>query len=145
MKAHILGVDLTKNVFQLHGVDRKERSVLTRRVRREQLLKVLGELEPYRHRSLDWCILLAAAVREARSRREDYGPAVREAVRAPAEERYQRRRGDLHGRAATEHAVRAEEDAGAAGYPGAPPCAAAVGQSSNCIDQPDARTFARPW
>jgi len=96
MKVHILGVDLAKNVFQLHGVDRKERSVLTRRVRREQLLKVLGELEPYRHRSLDWCILLAAVAREARSRREDHGPAVREAVRAP-EERYQRRRGDLHG------------------------------------------------
>src|SRR5258708_26566399 len=46
MKVHILGVDLAKNVFQLHGVDRKGRPVLVRRVRREQLLKVLGELEP---------------------------------------------------------------------------------------------------
>jgi len=46
MKVHILGVDLAKNVFQLHGVDRKERSVLTRRVCRDQLLKVLSELEP---------------------------------------------------------------------------------------------------
>jgi len=46
MKVHILGIDLAKNVFQLHGVDRKGRAVLARRVRREQLLKVLGELEP---------------------------------------------------------------------------------------------------
>lgn len=45
MKVHTLGVDLAKNVFQLHGVDRKGRPVLVRRVRREQLLKVLGELE----------------------------------------------------------------------------------------------------
>jgi hypothetical protein len=38
--------DSPENVFQLHGVDRKGRSVLARRVRREQLLKVVGELEP---------------------------------------------------------------------------------------------------
>ena len=46
MKVQILGIDLAKNVFQLHGVDRKGRSVLVRRVRREQLLRVIGELEP---------------------------------------------------------------------------------------------------
>ena len=89
MKVHILGIDLAKNVFQLHGVDRKGRPVLVRRVRREQLLKVLGELEPYRHRSFHGRILLATAVREARSRREDHGSAVREAIRTPAKERQQ--------------------------------------------------------
>jgi transposase len=46
MKGHILGIDLAKNVFHLHGVDRKGRAVLVRRVRRELLLKVLGEMEP---------------------------------------------------------------------------------------------------
>src|SRR6267142_142172 len=46
MKVHILGIDLAKNVFQLHGVDRKGRPVLVRRVRREQLLRTIGELEP---------------------------------------------------------------------------------------------------
>jgi transposase len=40
MKVHTLGIDLAKNVFQLHGVDRKGRPVLVRRVRCEQLLKV---------------------------------------------------------------------------------------------------------
>ena len=91
MKVHTLGIDLAKNVFQLHGVDRKGRPVLVRRVRREQLLKVLGELES--------CVIgieastgafsLAAAVREARSRGEDHGSAVCEAIRPPAKERQQ--------------------------------------------------------
>jgi transposase len=46
MKVHALGIDLAKNVFQLHGVDRKGRCILTRRVRRDTLMKVIGELEP---------------------------------------------------------------------------------------------------
>jgi len=46
MKVHTLGIDLAKNVFQLHGVDRKGRTVLTRRVHRDQLLRIVGELDP---------------------------------------------------------------------------------------------------
>ena len=46
MKVHVLGIDLAKNVFQLHGVDRKGRPLLVRRVRREHLLGTLGELAP---------------------------------------------------------------------------------------------------
>jgi transposase len=46
MKVHVLGIDLAKNVFQLHGVDRKGRVILTRRVHRDQLLTIVGELEP---------------------------------------------------------------------------------------------------
>lgn len=42
----VLGVDLAKNVFQLHGVDRKGRATLSRRVYREQLLRIIGELPP---------------------------------------------------------------------------------------------------
>ena len=38
MKVQILWIDLAKNVFQLHGVDRQGRAVLTRRLRRDQLL-----------------------------------------------------------------------------------------------------------
>jgi Transposase len=46
MKVHTLGIDLAKNVFQLHGIDRKGRTTLTRRVHRDQLLRIVGELEP---------------------------------------------------------------------------------------------------
>ena len=90
MKVHVLGIDLAKNVFQLHGVDRKGRPILVRRVRREQLLRNpwrTGAV-PHRHRSLHRRILLAAAVREARSRGKDHGAAVREALCPQAEERF---------------------------------------------------------
>jgi transposase len=38
-----VGVDLAKQVFQVHGVDRCERSVWRRRLRREDWIKVLSE------------------------------------------------------------------------------------------------------
>ena len=41
MKVKRVGVDLAKNVFQLHGVDFKEQVVLRRRLKRENWLKVL--------------------------------------------------------------------------------------------------------
>ncbi len=40
-----LGIDIAKNVFQLHGADRRGRPVLKRRVMRDQLLVVLAELD----------------------------------------------------------------------------------------------------
>jgi transposase len=46
MTVYALGVDLAKNVFQLHGVDRKGRCILTRRIRRDTLMKVIAELKP---------------------------------------------------------------------------------------------------
>jgi transposase len=46
MKVHVLGIDLAKNVFQLHGIDRKGRAIMIRRVHRDQLLRIIGELEP---------------------------------------------------------------------------------------------------
>jgi transposase len=41
MKLSRVGVDLAKNVYQLHGVDRSGRTVWKRRLRRHQWLKVL--------------------------------------------------------------------------------------------------------
>ena len=43
MKLMRVGIDLAKNVFQVHGVDRSERSVWRRRLRREDWIKVLTE------------------------------------------------------------------------------------------------------
>lgn len=42
----ILGIDIAKNVFQLHGADQRGRAVLKRRVMRDQLLGVLSGLKP---------------------------------------------------------------------------------------------------
>lgn len=41
-----LGIDLAKNVFQLHGVDCRGRKVLQRRVSRSRLLSEVGKLKP---------------------------------------------------------------------------------------------------
>lgn len=46
MTIDVLGIDLAKNVFQLHGVDREGRPVFKRRVMRDQLLAVLAGIEP---------------------------------------------------------------------------------------------------
>ena len=47
MKLIRVGVDLAKNVFQVHGVDRSERATWRRRLRREDWIDVLRErLEP---------------------------------------------------------------------------------------------------
>jgi hypothetical protein len=44
MEIQVLGIDLAKNVFQLHGVDRRGRAIYKRRVFREQLLSVVGDI-----------------------------------------------------------------------------------------------------
>src|SRR5450759_273536 len=47
MKIIRVGVDLAKNVFQVHGVDRDERSVWKRKLKRDEWIKVLLEkIEP---------------------------------------------------------------------------------------------------
>ncbi|MFQ5572234.1 MAG: IS110 family transposase [Rhodothermales bacterium] len=47
MKLTRVGVDLAKNVFHLHGVDRKGKPVWRRRLRREKWLKVLlAQIDP---------------------------------------------------------------------------------------------------
>ncbi|MDQ7018843.1 MAG: IS110 family transposase [Robiginitomaculum sp.] len=48
MTVEFIGIDLAKNVFQLHGVDADGQRVLTKRVRRESLLPTLEKLPPCR-------------------------------------------------------------------------------------------------
>ena len=44
MKLKRIGVDIAKNVFQLHGVDRHDQVVLRRRLKRDQWLKVVFDV-----------------------------------------------------------------------------------------------------
>lgn len=46
MEITTIGLDIAKNVFQVHGVDGEGRAVLRRKVKRDQLLTLLGRLEP---------------------------------------------------------------------------------------------------
>jgi transposase len=42
MEIETLGIDFAKNVFQLHGVDRRGHAIYKRRIFRDQLLSVVG-------------------------------------------------------------------------------------------------------
>jgi transposase len=46
MQVITVGLDIAKNVFQVHGIDDQGRAVLCRKVRRDQLLKLFDGLEP---------------------------------------------------------------------------------------------------
>jgi transposase len=46
MELKVLGIDLSKNLFQLHGIDPAGRAVLRKRLWREQLLPFVAGLEP---------------------------------------------------------------------------------------------------
>lgn len=45
MTIETLGIDIAKNVFQLHGVNRNGRPVVRRRVMRDQLLTVMAQID----------------------------------------------------------------------------------------------------
>lgn len=42
----VLGIDLAKNVFQLHGNDARGKKVLTKRLTREKLIELLSQMKP---------------------------------------------------------------------------------------------------
>jgi transposase len=46
MNVTTVGIDLAKNVFQVHGVDARGKAVLRRQLRREQLAAFFGNLPP---------------------------------------------------------------------------------------------------
>jgi transposase len=46
MKIKRIGIDLAKQVFQIHGVDREERVILKRQLRRQQMLAFFSKIEP---------------------------------------------------------------------------------------------------
>ena len=42
----VIGLDLAKNVFQIHGIDASGRAVLKRKLRRSEVLPLLASLPP---------------------------------------------------------------------------------------------------
>ncbi len=46
MQVSTIGLDIAKNVFQVHGIDSDGRAVLCRKVRRDRLLKLFESIEP---------------------------------------------------------------------------------------------------
>ena len=46
MKVTTIGIDLAKNVFQVHGVDRRGKATLCKQLRRKQVTSFFAQLEP---------------------------------------------------------------------------------------------------
>ena len=67
MAIETLGIDIAKNVFQLHGVNCTGRVLLKRRVMRDQLLAVVAQIER--------CTIVCTAVRKPSSGAPAFVPA----------------------------------------------------------------------
>ncbi|MGI9522156.1 MAG: IS110 family transposase, partial [Hyphomicrobiaceae bacterium] len=46
MQAHKIGIDIAKNVFQIHAVDENEEVIAARQLRRKQVLPFFQKLMP---------------------------------------------------------------------------------------------------
>lgn len=69
MKLSRVGVDLAKNVFQLHGVDRHDKTVLKRRLKRDRwLVALLDKIEPGCEIGMEACAGAHHWARELQSR-----------------------------------------------------------------------------
>lgn len=62
MQVSSIGVDLAKNVFQVHGVDSSGKVVISRQLRRKQVIDFFSKIPslPGRHGSLRNCSSLGA-------------------------------------------------------------------------------------
>ena len=93
-----IGVDLAKNVFQVHGVDRRERPAWCKRLPRERWLQAVAETAPPGCEiGMESCggAHLGPATAGTGFPREADRSAVREALCEKQQERRQRRGSDL--------------------------------------------------
>lgn len=114
-----VGIDLAKNVFALHGVDEAGATRLKQpKVARGKLNAAVAALAP-RVIGVEACsgALLGAPVPGPRSHGQADGAQAGDALpheRQARQERCGRRRGDLRSGAASEHALCADQERGAA-------------------------------
>ena len=118
MKITTMGIDLAKNVFQVHGIAERGKAVLRKQLRRSQVAVFFGNLPP--------CLIgmeaCAGAHYWARTLQCFWphgatdGTAVCETVREDEQERCGRCRSDLRGGEPAEHAVCADQEHRATGH-----------------------------
>ena len=93
----IIGLDIAKNVFQVHGADADGAPVLRRQIRRGQVLAFFANLPPCVV-ALEACFTAHFWAREIAKLGHEVRmipPSVREAVRQAEQDRQRRCRGDL--------------------------------------------------
>src|SRR5262245_49541333 len=115
-----IGVDIGKNSFHLVGLDQRGAIVWQLKCSRAQLERRLANIPVLldRHGSVFWSALHRSPARRAWPRCSFAPGAIREAVPQRSQERLPRCRGDYGSRAAANHALRGDQDAGADGPAG---------------------------
>ena len=140
MAIDVLGIDLAKTVFQLHGVDRKGAAVFKRRVMRDQLLSVVAGIEPCTI-AIEACTGAFCWARQF----ESFGHKVKIVSPQYVKPFVRRQKNDGNDarrsarRFASPYSAGAEEERRAAGHPGPAPCSSASDKPSNGFGQSDAR------
>src|SRR2546430_10139636 len=107
-----IGMDTSKHIFQLHGVDAAEQAVLRKRLRRKEVLAFFAKLPPtvIGMEACGAAHYWGAGVAQARPRGQADGAATREGLRQAQQERRARCRGIVRGDEPADDAVRAGED-----------------------------------
>ena len=141
MKVAIVGLDIAKHVFQLHGTDRDGKVVLRRKMRRHEVVPFFRQPSKLRRRtgSVWRCALLGAAADCGGSCRAADRPAICEAICEVQQERRQRCGGNLRSRRSPQHAFRFREIGRAAGHPVPSSSAKPVGELPHAARQPTTR------
>ncbi len=111
MKITTVGIDLAKNVFQIHAVNEHGKTVLKKQLRRDQVAEFFVNLPV--------CLIGMEACGSAHHWARKFAgfghtvklmaPPIREALRQDQQERCGRCRSDLRGCGAPEHEVRADQ------------------------------------
>ena len=116
-KISTIGLDLAKNVFQVHGVDASGEVVLRRQLRRGAVEKFFAAAAalPGGHGSLRQRASLGAGDRRLWPRGAADAAGLCEALREAEQERWPGCGSDLRGGGPADDAVRAGEERGAAG------------------------------
>lgn len=106
MKVAIIGLDIAKHVFQLHGTDASGRVVLRRKLRRQEVMPFFANL-PSCKVGLEACggAHYWARRLSAIGHRASDGSTVREAIREVQQKRRQRCGGYLRSGSAPKYAV----------------------------------------
>ena len=147
MQITTIGLDLAKNVFQVHGVDASGQVVVRKSLRRSQMLPFFAKLPPCLvgieacGTSHHWARELSKLGHEVRLMPPAYvKPYVKRGKTDAADAE-----SGLRGSDTTYDAVRACQVAGAAGGAVDAPDARSAGQAAHAADQHDPQSTGRIW
>ena len=144
MQVTTIGLDIAKNVFQVHGIDANEKVVVQEATSAQPRDSVFrgSAAEPGRDGGVCHRALLGARADQARPRGASDAGEGREGLRQAQQERRRRRRGDLRGGSAPDDALCADQVGRAARSVDAAPHA----RSADASAHPDASTpCERTW